>query len=74
MRKGGRRQEKTSTRGHPEYHQRSLLEEGIGLQNKCSTSVLKNYIGMIEDHSHFLLDAIYTLGGVGGGKPYSQNR
>ena len=63
LRKGGRIKEKTSTRGDPEYHRRSLLEgEGIRLQNKCSTSVLKNYIGIIEDHTHFLLDAIYIFG------------
>lgn len=63
VRKGGRRKEKKSTRGDPEYHQRSLLEgEGIRLQNKCSTSVLKNYIWDIEDHTHFLLDTIYIFG------------
>jgi len=44
----------------PEYRHRSLLEgEGIRLQNKCGTSVLKNYIGITENHIHFLPDAVY---------------
>lgn len=38
---------------------KDLLEgEGIRLQNKCNTSVLKT-IGIIEDHTHLLHDDTY---------------
>lgn len=59
MRKGGRK-EKTSTRGDPDDLINYLFwkEKELGLR---TNAVLKNYIGIIEGHSHFLLDAVYTF-------------
>lgn len=69
-----KRKEKTSTRETLAIIRDLLKREGIRRQNKCSTSVLKIYIGIIEDHTHFLLDAIYIYIWEGGGTPCSQNR
>lgn len=53
MRKGGRK-EKTSTRGDPDDLINYLFwkEKELGLR---TYAVLKNYIGIIEGHTHFLL-------------------
>lgn len=60
MRKGGRK-EKTSTRRDPDDLINYLFgkEKELGLR---TNTVLKNYIGIIEGHAHFLLDAIYIFG------------
>lgn len=60
MRTGGRK-ERTSTRGDPDDLINYLFwkEKQLGLR---TNAVLKNCIGIIEGHTHFLSDAIYIFG------------
>lgn len=60
MRKGERK-EKTFTRGDPDDLINYLFwkEKELGLR---TIAVLESYIGIIEGHTHLLLDAIYISG------------
>lgn len=64
MRKGGRKQ-KICTRGDPDDVISYLFwkEKELGLRRN---EVLKNYIGISEGHTHFLLDAVFDIWGMGG--------